>query len=151
MFFSDAKNQMEEKLEQERKEYQKVFQETLSHCEVLCEVRKGAVATLHSCEEYIQAISNRPYEYDLKSKKINQDYQKFEKQLKKYKYKSPRNKSGMMLGRSTAAGAGVALLGPNVALAAATTFGTASTGAAISSLSGAAAAMLRLHGWEVGH
>ena len=85
MFFSDAKNQMEEKLEQERKEYQKVFQETLSHCEVLCEVRKGAVATLHSCEEYIQAISNRPYEYDLKSKKINQDYQKFEKQLKKYK------------------------------------------------------------------
>ena len=56
MFFSDAKNQMEEKLEQERKEYQKVFQETLSHCEVLCEVRKGAVATLHSCEEYIQAI-----------------------------------------------------------------------------------------------
>ncbi len=91
-------------------------------------------------KEYIQAISNRPYEYDLKSKKINQDYQKFEKQLKKYKYKSPRNKSGMMLGRSTAAGAGVALLGPNVALAAATTFGTASTGAAISSLSGAAAA-----------
>ncbi len=59
--------------------------------------QKRAVATLHSCEEYIQAISNRPYEYDLKSKKINQDYQKFEKQLKKYKYKSPRNKSGMML------------------------------------------------------
>lgn len=36
-------------------------------------------------------------------------------------------------------GTGIAVLGPNVALAAATTFGTASTGAAISSLGGAAA------------
>lgn len=139
MFFANAKDQMEESLRQEEKEYQKIFQETLRHSEVLFEVRKSAVETLHSCEEYIQTISNRPYEYDLKRKKINQDYQKFEKQLKKYKYKGPQRKFGMMLGTSTAAGAGIALFGPNAALAAATTFGTASTGAAISSLGGAAA------------
>ena len=44
MFFSDAKNQMEEKLEQERKEYQKVFQETLSHCVVRSQKRGGSNA-----------------------------------------------------------------------------------------------------------
>lgn len=84
-------------------------------------------------------ISNRPYEYDLKSSRLNKEYQELEKQLKKYKYKSSKSKAVCLFRTGAVTGTGIAVLGPNVALAAATTFGTASTGAAISSLGGAAA------------
>lgn len=48
-------------------------------------------------------------------------------------------KSGATAGAGVATGIGVAALGPTAAMAVATTFGTASTGTAIASLSGAAA------------
>ncbi|WP_207203753.1 hypothetical protein [Actinomyces minihominis] len=59
-------------------------------------------------------------------------------------------KSAVGAGAGVATGASVAAIAPTAAMWVATTFGTASTGAAISSLSGAAEKMLPSHGWVGG-
>lgn len=139
MFFTNAKSHAEETLSTEEKEYKERYQEVLSHTEKLLDTRYEASKLLSECEKYIQTISNRPYAYDLKRGSINKDYQEFEKQLKKYKYKPKKSNAGFLLGTGAAAGTGIAVLGPNAAMAAAMTFGTASTGTAIGTLGGAAA------------
>lgn len=147
MFFANAKDQAKETLSREEKEYKDRYQEVLSHTEQLLDTRYAAAQLLHECEKYIQTVSGCPYEYDLKKGEINKNYQKFEKQLKKYNYKPHKSNAGFLLGTGAAAGAGVAVLGPNAAMAAAMTFGTASTGTAISALSGGAAATNAALAW----
>ena len=137
MFFSNAKRQVQDALSQEQIEYRKCYQGALSSAEALLDTRHEAVQLLHECEAYLQMVSDHPYKYDLKSRKVDRDFQEFEKQLKKYK--PHKSGTGRLLGTGAVTGTGVALLGPNVMLAVATTFGTASTGTAISSLGGAAA------------
>lgn len=131
MLFVNAKGQAEKSLNREQVEYRKCYQEALSSAEALLDIRHEAVQILHECEAYLQKVTDHPYKYDLKSRKVNKDFQELEKKLKNYK--EHKSGAGFLLGT------GVAVLGPNVMLAAATTFGTASTGAAISSLGGAAA------------
>lgn len=139
MFFSNAKGHAQDDLSREQAEYRNQYQDVLASADTLLDIRCDAVRLLHECEAYLQMISNRPYEYDLKSSRLNKEYQELEKQLKKYKYKSSKSKAVRLFRTGAVTGTGIAVLGPNVALAAATTFGTASTGAAISSLGGAAA------------
>lgn len=131
MFFTNAKGQAEEGLSREEIEYRKCYREALSSAEALLDIRHEAVQILHECEAYLQKVTDHPYKYDLKSRKVNKDFQEFEKKLKNYK--EHKSKAGFLLGT------GVTVLGPNVMLAAATTFGMASTGTAISSLGSAAA------------
>ena len=137
MFFSNAKRQVQDALSQEQIEYRKCYQGALSSAEALLDTRHEAVQLLHECEAYLQMVSDHPYKYDLKSRKVDRDFQEFEKQLKKYK--PHKSGTGRLLGTGAVTGTGVALLGPNVMLAVATTFGTASTDTAISSLGGTAA------------
>ena len=139
MFFSNAKGHAQDDLSREQAEYRNQYQDVLASADTLLDIRCDAVRLLHECEAYLQMISNRPYEYDLKSSRLNKEYQELEKQLKKYKYKSSKSKAVRLFRTGAVTGTGIAVLGPNVALAAATTFGTASTGAAISSLGVAAA------------
>ena len=139
MFFSNAKGHAQDDLSRKQAEYRNQYQDVLASADTLLDIRCDAVRLLHECEAYLQMISNRPYEYDLKSSRLNKEYQELEKQLKKYKYKSSKSKAVRLFRTGAVTGTGIAVLGPNVALAAATTFGTASTGAAISSLGGAAA------------
>lgn len=140
MLFVNAKGQAEKSLNREQVEYRKCYQEALSSAEALLDIRHEAVQILHECEAYLQKVTDHPYKYDLKSRKVNKDFQELEKKLKNYK--EHKSGAGFLLGT------GVAVLGPNVMLAAATTFGTASTGAAISSLGGAAAVNA---GWAAAH
>ena len=134
MFFANVKGQMEEGLSREQIECRKCYQEVLSSAETLLDIRHEAVRLLHECEEYLQMVSNRPYKYDLKNSRVNKEYQEFEKQLKKYK--PHKNKDGSRFGTEIASKAGVVLLGPNVMLAAATTFSVASVNPAIGLLYG---------------
>ena len=150
MLFVNAKGQAEKSLNREQVEYRKCYQEALSSAEALLDIRHEAVQILHECEAYLQKVTDHPYKYDLKSRKVNKDFQELEKKLKNYK--EHKSGAGFLLGT------GVAVLGPNVMLAAATTFGTASTGAAISSLGGAAAVNAAAHlrraaraSWAVRH
>lgn len=128
MLFVNAKGQAEKSLNREQVEYRKCYQEALSSAEALLDIRHEAVQILHECEAYLQKVTDHPYKYDLKSRKVNKDFQEFEKKLKNYK--EHKSGAGFLLGT------GVAVLGPNVMLAAATTFGVASVNPAIGLLYG---------------
>lgn len=91
-------------------------------------------------EGLINSIANHPKEFDKDFETINSDRQKFN-DSEVYADREIQNarKAAGEAGAGLAAGASVAFMGPTAAMWVATTFGTASTGAAISTLSGAAA------------
>ena len=109
----------------------------------LYQVREKAVKVVKIIEERISKLANKPKEFETKLEEIDVEIQNFEdKQIAI----SQSIKEAELASGSTAAtaslsalGVTVATLGPTAAMGVATTFGVASTGTAISSLSGAAA------------
>lgn len=109
----------------------------------LYQVRDKAIKVVKIVEERINKLANKPKEFDTKLEEIDVEIQNFEdKQIAI----SQSIKEAELASGSTAAtaslsalGVTVATLGPTVAMGVATTFGVASTGTAISSLTGAAA------------
>ena len=109
----------------------------------LYQVRDKAIKVVKIVEERINKLANKPKEFDTKLEEIDVEIQNFEdKQIAI----SQSIKEAELASGSTAAtaslsalGVTVATLGPTAAMGVATTFGVASTGTAISSLTGAAA------------
>ena len=109
----------------------------------LYQVRGKAVKVVKIIEERISKLANKPKEFETKLEEIDVEIQNFEdKQIAI----SQSIKEAELASGSTAAtaslsalGVTVATLGPTAAMGVATTFGVASTGTAISSLTGAAA------------
>lgn len=109
----------------------------------LYQVRDKAIKVVKIVEERINKLANKPKEFETKLEAIDVEIQNFEdKQIAI----SQSIKEAELASGSTAAtaslsalGVTVATLGPTAAMGVATTFGVASTGTAISSLSGAAA------------
>ena len=109
----------------------------------LYQVREKAVKVVKIIEERISKLANKPKEFETKLEEIDVEIQNFEdKQIAI----SQSIKEAELASGSTAAtaslsalGVTVATLGPTAAMGVATTFGVASTGTAISSLTGAAA------------
>lgn len=109
----------------------------------LYQVRNKAIKVVKIVEERINKLANKPKEFETKLEAIDVEIQNFEdKQIAI----SQSIKEAELASGSTAAtaslsalGVTVATLGPTAAMGVATTFGVASTGTAISSLSGAAA------------
>ncbi len=97
---------------------------------------------LKSVEDYINTLANSPKEIKNAVSEINLNRTAFDSLIGELEIENEKNVkiSGGTAGAGILAGAGVAAFGPTAAMAIATTFGTASTGVAISSLSGAAAA-----------
>lgn len=102
--------------------------------------RNRAVDTIAFVENLISSIANRPKTFDAEFEEIDTNRDKFlgccdfgQRELQ-----AAREAAGGA-GAGLAAGASVAFMAPTAAMWIATTFGTASTGAAISTLSGAAA------------
>lgn len=102
--------------------------------------RNRAVDSIDNVKNLINSIANHPKEFDA-------DFEMIEGSRKQFKdscdfadreLQAARRAAGGM-GAGMAAGASVAFMAPTAAMWIATTFGTASTGAAISTLSGAAA------------
>ena len=142
MFHMLEKEHAEEADAKAAEKYQKRCNEVLKHSAVLYEMRQDSIKVLKECDAYLQTISNRPAEFERLGKTIRQEYQSFEKDLEKLQKKAEKNgksATDKALSVGATAGAGVGLFGADVMLAAATTFGTTSTGVALSSLSGAAA------------
>ncbi len=101
--------------------------------------RKLAVEVINDVENLVNSISNHPKEFDADFEEINIDKKEFtdtctfaDRELKEAR------KAASSAGAGLAGAAAVGMMGPTVAMWVATTFGTASTGAAISTLSGAA-------------
>ena len=102
--------------------------------------RTRALDTISFVENVVNSIANRPKTFDSDFEEINLNRRIFtdscefaERELQEAR------KAATGAGAGLAAGASVAFMAPTAAMWIATTFGTASTGAAISTLSGAAA------------
>lgn len=102
--------------------------------------RCRAVDSLGFVENLINSIANHPKSFEADFEMINTNRQNFTEScdFADREIKEAR-KSATRAGVGLAAGASVVMMAPSAAMWIATTFGTASTGAAISTLSGAAA------------
>lgn len=121
--------------------YKEKYDKTIQHTTTLHIYKEKAVCILRNVDIYIHSLSNKPAELDKTMTQITVRRQAFEREINTLKIESKNvdKISGSVAGAGIAAGAGVAAFGPTVAMAVATTFGTASTGTAIATLSGAAA------------
>lgn len=102
--------------------------------------RNRAVDSIAFVEALVNSIANRPKSFDAEFEEIQTNRKKFTDscEFADLELKEAR-KAATGAGAGLAAGASVAFMAPTAAMWIATTFGTASTGAAISTLSGAAA------------
>ena len=109
----------------------------------LYQVRDKAIKVIKIVEERINRLANKPKEFETKLEEINIEIQNFkDKQLaitQAIKEAEVASGSTAATASLSALGVTVATLGPTAAMGVATTFGVASTGTAISSLTGAAA------------
>lgn len=102
--------------------------------------RNRSVDSIDNVKNLVNSIANHPKEFDAEFEVIDNNRKKFRDscEFADKELDAARKAAGGM-GAGMAAGASVAFMAPTAAMWIATTFGTASTGAAISTLSGAAA------------
>jgi len=144
MLNADYKKQAIQDLREIDKEYTEVFGNAISDMERLQNTRNIAVRAIQCVERYVITLANRPRNFDTQMGEIKIRYVKFvdackeiqELEMKRCKEQTTSRRMGAS---GVLGGAGVAVLGPTAAMSVAMTFGTASTGTAIASLSGAAA------------
>ena len=126
--------------ENTRKRYNASYKIMGKACESLYGVRNDSIEMIRFVQNVINSIVNTPKEFSTKFGTIGRELQKF-RETEEYA-KEAYNisvKSGVDLLGGAAAGVGIASMAPSALMSIATTFGTASTGTAISALSGAAA------------
>ena len=103
--------------------------------------QQAATKVIQEVENYVNTLANSPKEFDKAVAEYRIEVNRFNKTLRSLEVKAAEaaQVGGGVAVAGAAAGAGVAAFAPTAAMAIATTFGTASTGTAISALSGAAA------------
>lgn len=118
--------------------YNATYEVVQKQCDTLYTKRKTSLTLIDQITELINSIANSPKEFGAKLIRIKEEQLKF-KQTEEYAIEAVKAnvKSGISVAAGAAAGTAVASFGPTAAMWTATTFGTASTGTAISALSGA--------------
>ena len=140
MFYNDAKNQSLDKLKKIEEAYNKLGTKANDKIIELYNSRKAASNAIDRVERYINFLANSPKEFKKTIADTKLNIQAFRMAVKFEKESNGDNiKATSTAGGGVLVGGGIAAMGPTVAMAIATTFGTASTGTAIASLSGAAA------------
>lgn len=120
--------------------YNNSYEKMKNECENLYNVRGQAIKVIKMNQNVINSIANTPKEFDTTLGKIGKELTKFndsEEYAKKAYNASVQ--AGINIAGGAAAGLGVASMAPTALISIATTFGTASTGTAISTLSGCVA------------
>ena len=120
--------------------YNNSYEKMKNECENLYNVRGQAIKVIKMNQIVINSIANTPKEFDTTLGKIGKELTKFndtEEYAKKAYNASVQ--AGINIAGGAAAGLGVASMAPTALMSIATTFGTASTGTAISTLSGCVA------------
>lgn len=119
--------------------YNAVYETVQKRCDSLYTKRKTSIVLIDQITELINSIANSPKEFGAKLIHIKEEQLKF-KQTEEYAAEAAKAnvKSGVSAAAGAAAGTAVAAFAPAAAMWTATTFGTASTGTAISVLHGAA-------------
>jgi len=135
-----SKNPLEEELRKEIKQYNNTYAMFNEHGMDLFIQRQRAIDLLDQIEVLINSIAKTPKTFGVEISDVNVEKKKFKDTCDYAKETlDSAKKSAVGAGTGIASGAAVAAVAPNAAMWIATTFGTASTGTAISALSGAAA------------
>lgn len=140
MLNSSLKKEAIEKLKKAVNQYEKSSKTLQSNAIKLHNARTYGVDVIQKVEEYINTLANTPREFEKSFEQVHINIASF-KALSEISYdeKEMIKLAGGGAAAGVAAGVATAALAPTAVMAIATTFGTASTGAAISGLSGAAA------------
>lgn len=140
MFYSKAKKEALDVHERAVERYNKTYAQMQSEGEALYLARQKSLELVREIEELINSIANSPKEFAAKLEEVYAERMKFRKTEEFAKQAhADAVKSGTGAAAGIAGGAAVASLAPTAAMWVATTFGTASTGTAISALHGAVA------------
>ena len=120
--------------------YNTIVKKVQTNGKELYEVRKKSMIDIEICENLINSIANTPKEFSAKLIEIEASIIEF-RNTESYAEEAYQKalKSGVGAAVGLGAGVTVATMAPTAAMWVATTFGTASTGTAIASLSGAVA------------
>lgn len=120
--------------------YNKSYKEMSDSCESLYDVRVRSIGVISLVQRVIDSIANTPKEFEKELGKIGSELIKF-KETEEYAKEAytASVKASVDIAGGAIAGIGVASMAPSALMSIATTFGTASTGIAISELTGAAA------------
>ena len=140
MFFSKAKKEALKVHERAADKYNETYVKMQSEGENLYRIRQKSLDLIEKVESLINSIANSPKDFEVILDSIREERLKFRK-TEEYAREAYDNavKSGVSMAAGIAGGAAVASMAPSVAMWVATTFGTASTGTAISALHGAVA------------
>lgn len=140
MFYNDAKSQAIQRLKSKESEFNNLVSKGNSLAISLYQHRKTASLIIKQVQDYINSLANTPKHYQDKIKKVDLELHPFREScaIEQKSAKVSLQGAGLAIA-GTIAGGSIASLTPTVAMAYATTFGIASTGTAISSLSGAVA------------
>ena len=143
VFNASARREAVEKLRESLARHEAVRKGVAQASVHLFEQRQRAVVqVVEPIAEYVNRLANSPREFDGSVREYRIEVDRFENAVHRIETEAAKSAaigSGTGVAGATA-GVGLAAFGPSVAMAVATTFGTASTGTAISALSGAAAA-----------
>lgn len=140
MLNNDRKKQALEIHQKAIEKYNATYEKLQDSGNRLYAKRKECITQVTTIEAFINSIANTPKEFKKNLIDIKAEYDKFTA-TDAYAEKAYQAtlKSGIGAAVGVAGGATIASMAPNAMLWVATTFGTASTGTAISTLSGAAA------------
>ncbi|MBD5253800.1 MAG: hypothetical protein HDS51_06220 [Barnesiella sp.] len=140
MFYNQAKKEAIKRLQNAESHYNSLGQMANDFTLNLYTLRKSASLAIDRIEKYINTLANTPKEFDKEVHEVKLNIREFKEATRiEAENISDNIKAGGAAAGGVAAGGAVAALGPTAAMAIATTFGTASTGTMIASLSGAAA------------
>lgn len=142
MFNLSVRREAIEKLEKAVNRHEAICKEVECASVRLFEQRQRAAGeVIEHVEEYVNQLANSPKEFDKSVAQYRIEVDRFDKTVQSLEAETieATKIAGTTSVAGGAAGVGVAALAPTAAMAVATAFGTASTGTAISALSGAAA------------
>lgn len=140
MLYTKAKKEALSIYEHAVEKYNNTYQTMQETGSRLYSLRQDSVKLIQEIELLLNSIANKPKEFEKTISDIQAEQKKF-RDAEEYAAEAMKAavKSGISVAAGVAGGAAVASMAPSAAMWVATTFGTASTGTAISTLAGAAA------------
>ncbi|MDT3843372.1 MAG: hypothetical protein LIV11_02165 [Bacillota bacterium] len=136
----NPKEALDKELERNEKQYDDAYALVSEAGERLLNQRQEAVRLIEDIEGLVNSIACHPKSFETEIQEINIHKEQFKNTIEfGMEQRKALEASAKSAGVGVAAGAAVASMAPTAAMWVATTFGTASTGTAISALSGAAA------------
>ena len=137
---SESKKVLLETLQSEEMRYRRLSKKLAGASEALWITRKNSVKTIEQVRDYINQLANTPKDFKTSIQFIEKNIRVLQESIDLEKAYTAESIGNTVSGGAIASvGAAIAAVGPTAAMGIATTFGVASTGTAISTLSGAAA------------